>query len=153
MKVRRVFSAAETELHCITLTDFSLQPLKAEAGFDLRPVHVILVVDRGKFAQGFFPVLPFLFQYRFINTSYSFPCCCRQNKKWEKSGSSYFWLRPRCWKVLRSSGVLRSSEWQFCTGVSRQGIGPILNLQDGTDTVQFPYLDTWKVFKECGRVG
>jgi hypothetical protein len=39
---------------------------------------------------------------------------------------------------LRSSGILRSVEWEFCTEVSRQPIGPIfkgqeVNLEVGTN--------------------
>ena len=41
-----------------------------------------------------------------------------------------FRLPPWCRWDLRSSGILRSVEWQFCTDVSRQPIGPIFKGQD-----------------------
>jgi hypothetical protein len=41
-----------------------------------------------------------------------------------------FRLPPRCRWDLRSSGILRSVEWQFCTEVSGQPIGPIFTGQD-----------------------
>jgi hypothetical protein len=37
-----------------------------------------------------------------------------------------FRLPPRCRIYLRSSGILLSVKWQFCTDVSGQPIGPIL---------------------------
>jgi hypothetical protein len=58
-----------------------------------------------------------------------------------------FRLSPRCRWDLRSSGILRSDEFYFCTDVSGQPIGPVfkgqevqedwvyLTIEDGTDTL------------------
>jgi hypothetical protein len=53
----------------------------------------------------------------------------------EPEGSWPCWQQPATWD-LRSSGVLRSVEWQSFTNVSGHSIGYIfLTLDDGTDTV------------------
>jgi hypothetical protein len=41
-----------------------------------------------------------------------------------------FRLPPRCRRYLRSSGMLRSVEWWFCTDVSGQRIGPVFKGQE-----------------------
>jgi len=61
MKVKKVFCADGNEFICITLADFSLQPVTTETGFDSRIVRVIFVVITVKLRQGFFLVLPFIF--------------------------------------------------------------------------------------------
>jgi hypothetical protein len=55
------FCADGTEFIGITLTDFSLQPVTAETGFDSRTVQVIFVVITVKIRQRFSPALPFIF--------------------------------------------------------------------------------------------
>jgi len=87
MKVEKVFCADGNEFICITFTDFSLQPVTTETGFDSRLVQVIFVVITVKLGQGFILVLPLCFQCLIIDISYPFPCCCYKNNTCERPGN------------------------------------------------------------------
>jgi hypothetical protein len=58
--VKKCFCADGTELICVTLTDFSLQPLTAKLVL-LQDSSGDIVVITVKIGQGFFLVLPFIF--------------------------------------------------------------------------------------------